>query len=53
MITLCEKCFEGWMDVEVLSSVPLTACEECGNPPHSKIKAHLFRSDPRVVEEQE
>lgn len=51
MIALCEKCFPGWKDVEVLSIVPLGPCDQCGIYDNREkpdgISVHAFRKDPR------
>ncbi len=52
--TLCEQCFPKWDHHEVLTVIPLGPCCECdrldrryeGGP-----RVHLFRGDPRVVQE--
>lgn len=51
MKCLCEKCFPGWADREVLTIVPLSPCGECGaydDRRNGGAVVHAFRSDPRI-----
>lgn len=43
MTTLCERCFPGWEEAEVLTHPPLLPCMNC----NSMGKRHIFRNDPR------
>lgn len=48
--TLCEQCFPGWGEHEVLTIVPLGPCCQCGKRDERHkggTRCHLFRSDPR------
>ena len=48
--TLCEECFDGWAEVEVLTIVPMGPCVSCGRwdeRHRSGLRSHLFRGDPR------
>lgn len=50
MTTLCEECFGGWADAEVLTHVPLGPCIRCGRYDKREkggLRCHMFRTDPR------
>lgn len=53
MIVLCERCFPVRTEQEILTIVPLTACDVCGiyddrfGP--TKVAAHAYRNDPRNI----
>lgn len=51
MISLCEKCFPGWKEVEVITIPPMSPCAACGvwdgRTVPSGISVHTFGNDPR------
>lgn len=55
MTTLCERCFPGWRDAEVLTMPPLIPCQQCGSHDNrigralngAATRCHVFRTDPR------
>lgn len=57
-MNLCEECFPGWREVEILTMTPVSPCAECGRWDQRRgsdggwhadaFRVNVFRTDPRV-----